>query len=413
MKILVLTDRFLPEISAPSFRTMEHARVWTEMGHEVTVVTCAPNSPHGRLFPGYRNAIHQVETMDGVRVVRLWSYMAANVGVVKRTLDYASFMASAIVLHRKLPECDVILASSPPFFVALAGAALSVLRNRPWIFEIRDLWPASIRAVGASQSPALAWVERVELFLYRHATRLVSVTHSFRRELAARGIPESKNDVATNGVDAAQFSRDLAIHDARAELGVARDAFLAGYMGTVGMAHGLETILDAAERTRSDPGIVWLIVGEGAHRPRLEADAKRRGLDNLLFRDYVPHDRMPSYLAALDVSVVHLKPEPLFRTVIPSKIFESMAMGVPLVMAVEGESAEVVAEAGAGTCVPSGDADAMVEAVRSLRADPEARRAMGERGMRAVRERYDRRRLAEAVLASLRRAVDAWRDSTG
>lgn len=412
MKILVLTDRFLPEISAPSFRTMEHARVWTEMGHEVTVVTCAPNSPHGRLFPGYRNALYQEEVLEGVRVVRLWSYMAANVGVVKRTLDYASFMASTVLLHRKLPVCDVILASSPPFFVAMAGAALSVLLNRPWIFEIRDLWPASIRAVGASNSPALALVERVEMHLYRQATRLVSVTHSFRRELTARGIPASKHDVATNGVDAAQFSRDRATHDARADLGVSSGAFLVGYMGTVGMAHGLETILDAAERTRSDPGIVWLIVGEGAHRARLEADASRRGLGNLLFRDYVPHDRMPSYLAALDVSVVHLKPEPLFRTVIPSKIFESMAMGVPLLMAVEGESAEVVAEAGAGLCVPSGDAAAMVEAVRTLRADPEARRAMGERGMRAVRERYDRRRLAEAVLASLGRAVVAWGETT-
>ena len=409
LKILVLTDRFLPEIAAPSFRTMEHAKIWRDLGHDVTVVTCVPNFPRGKVFEGYRNRLWQEETMDGVRVIRIWSYMVPNEGVLKRTLDYVSFMVSAVLFSPKYPAFDVVLATSPPFFVAIAGAGVSILRNRPWIFEIRDLWPASIRAVGASRSPALALVERLELLLYRHATRIVSLTHSFKRDLVERGIPAEKNDVVTNGVDGELFSRERATLDARAELGIGRDVFLTGYIGTVGLAHGLGTILDAAERTRDERGLAWLILGEGAERAHLEADAARRGLSNVLFRDFVGRERMPSYLAAMDASIVHLKPEPLFKTVIPSKIFEAMAMGVPLVMAVEGESADIVRDAGAGVCVPSGDAEALARAVVELKRDPARARALGESGRTAVRARYDRRRLGEAVLRSLETAVADWR----
>jgi len=187
MKILYLTDRFLPEISAPCFRAMEHAQVWLDRGHEVTVVTCAPNSPRGKIFDGYRNRLYQTETLDGVRVIRLWSYMAANVGVLKRTLDYMSFMFSSIAMCWRFPRFDVIVASSPTFFTAVAGYVISILRRRPWVFLIRDLWPASIRAVGASDSRALDWVEKLELYLYRKAHYIVAVGNAIKADLVGRG----------------------------------------------------------------------------------------------------------------------------------------------------------------------------------------------------------------------------------
>jgi glycosyltransferase involved in cell wall biosynthesis len=412
VRILVLTDRYWPEIAAPSFRLHEHARIWVEEGHDVTVVTCVPNFPKGKVFDGYVHRLWQEETKDGVRIVRLWTYMTANEGIVKRTIDYASYTVAAIVAAPFFSSFDVVLASSPPFFVAIAGWGVSVLRRRPWVFEIRDLWPASIRAVGAKTGPVLGIVERLELFLYRRADRIISLTYSFRDDLARRGIPLDKNDVVTNGVDAACFAPHNATYDARAELGVARDGILAGYIGTVGMAHGLETIVEAASAIRERKDITILILGEGAERSRLEAEARNRGLTNLIFRDFVPHELMPSYLAALDLSIVHLRPDPLFKTVIPSKIFESMAMGIPIVMAVEGESAEIVRSAGAGICVSSGDPAALAAAVTTLADQKDERRRLGENGREAVRKTYGRRPLALAALHALEAAAGEPRGAT-
>ena len=403
MRILIISDRFVPEITAPSFREMEHAQQWIRMGHDVTVVTCAPNFPHGKVFSGYRNRCYQTEMLDGVRVVRIWSYMAANEGTIKRTLDYLSFVFSAIFFFWRYPKFDVILATSPPLFVPIAGYFVSKLRRRPWLFEIRDLWPDSIEAVGAAGGKGrifkiLSWLE---MFLYRKADHIIPLTDSFRENLAARGIPEEKMDVVTNGVDTDKFNRDNIAFDGRERLGVGKDKFLAGYIGTVGLAHGLETLLDAAEQCRDDSRLVFLIMGEGAERGRLEADAKERGLSNVLFHDFVPQEEVVSYLGALDATIVHLRPHPVFKTVIPSKIFENMAMGVPMIYAVEGHSAEIVQEAGAGICIPSGDAGAMAGAVRDLAANPEKQKQLSESGQEAALEKYSRRVKAEDLVRVL------------
>ena len=409
MKILYLTDRFLPEVSAPCFRAMEHARVWVENGHEVTVVTCAPNSPRGKIFDGYRNKLYQTERMDEVSVIRLWSYMAANVGVLKRTLDYLSFMLAAIAMCWRFPRFDVIVASSPTFFTAVAGYVISILRRRPWVFLIRDLWPASIRAVGASDSRALDWVERLELYLYRKAHRIVAVGNAIKADLVSRGIPAEKIDVVTNGVDPEQFNPSRVTFDARPRIGIEAGDFLAGYIGTTGMAHGLETILDAAEHCRDDDRIRFLIMGDGARRQELEDSARRREIPNLLFKDVVPHDQIPSYLASMDLSIIHLRPDPVFRTAIPSKTFECMAMGVPILMGVEGDAARIVEESGSGICIPPGDPDAMAAEVRRLASSPDELRELGRKGMSAVGERYGRPVLALRELASVEAAIEAYR----
>ena len=405
MKILVLTDRFFPEISAPSVRIKDHARVWLELGHEVTIVTCAPNFPRGKLFEGYRNRVHQEEWIDGIRVVRVWSYMTANEGFLKRTLDYTSFMISSTLLSFRYPDFDVILATSPPIFAAAAGYLVSRLRRRPWVFEIRDLWPASIKAVGVGDGPIIRLLERVELFLYRKAHRIVSLTHSFKKDLTARGVPVEKNTVVLNGVDTSAFGPDHVTFDARVDLGVPVDVFLAGYVGTTGMAHGLETVVDAAKLCEDDAGICFLIMGEGAEREKLQNAVARRGLSNVVFHDFAPHDSMPSYLAALDASIVHLRPDPLFKTVIPSKIFEAMAMGTPILMAVEGESAEIVENSGSGLCIPSGNPRAMADAVVRLSNDKTLREKLSRAGRLAADTKFSRRANASALLTSLEAAI--------
>jgi colanic acid biosynthesis glycosyl transferase WcaI len=401
MRILVLTDRFIPEIAAPSFRVMEHARVWSSAGHEVTVVTCAPNFPHGKVFPGYRNRLFQEERIDGIRVVRLWSFMAENKGFVKRIIDNASFMGSAILQSGRFPEFDVILATSPPLFVALAGYAIAKFSGRPWVFELRDLWPASISAVGAMSGRSLALLEKLELFLYRKAAKIIALTNSFKADLAARGIPPDKIDVVENGVDGALFNLSRVTVDARELLGVDKDTFLVGYIGTTGLAHGLETVLDAAEICRENRSIRFLIMGEGAERSRLETLARAKKLSNVMFKDFVAHDEMPSYLKALDLFLVHLRPDPVFRTVIPSKIFEAMAMGVPLLHAVEGESADIVRAAGSGVCIPSGDAQSMAEAVMDLSRQDGKLREMGLRACDVAQREFSREAKAREIIQIL------------
>ncbi len=405
MRILVLTDRFLPETSAPCYRISEHARVWQDLGHEVTVVTCVPNSPYGKVFAGYRNCIFQEEIVDGTRVIRLWTYMAPNERRIRRILDYASFMCSAIVQSPRFQDFDVLVASSPPLFTPLAGWLISAYRNRPWVFLLRDLWPASIGAVGEMKGGILSALESLELHLYRRADRVIAVTHSYKENLIRRGIPGDKIDVVENGVDPTVFDPASIDDEARNRLGLDPDAFLAGYFGTTGMAHGLETLLDAAELCRDDPGTRFLIVGDGAQRVNLEQLAKTKRLENVTFMGFVPHEVMPEYLSCLDVFVVHLRPHSVFNGVIPSKIFEAMAMETPILHAVEGESARVVELAGAGVCVPSGDARAMVDALRKLRDHPAERKALGKRGRRYVMQHYARRVKAEAELNSFLTAV--------
>lgn len=414
MKILVLADNYLPEIAATSFRIHEHAAVWLERGHEVTVVTCAPNWPHGKVFPGFRNRAYQEEWIDGVRVIRVWSYLAANRGFFQRTLDYVSFMFSAVAWCWRFPQFDVVLATSPQFFTAAAGWLISWLRWRPWIFEVRDLWPASIAAVGAAKpSLWLRAMERLELFLYRRAARVITVTEPIRQDLIRRGIDPTKIDVVTNGVNPADFDLDQTFGDARRRLSIPPEAFVTGYVGTTGMAHGLETLLDAAELCRDRRDVWFVIIGDGAERQRLEQLATERGLDNVRFLDRVPRTELPDYLAAFDLPIIHLKRDPVFETVIPSKLLEWMAMSRPVLMAVEGEAARIVTEHACGLCIPSEDPAAMAAAILSAVSDREQLAAMGRRGRVAMLREFNRGVKADEALETLREAAGKFETGGG
>jgi glycosyltransferase involved in cell wall biosynthesis len=399
LRILFLSDNFPPEVNAPASRTHEHCREWVRMGHEVTVVTCAPNFPAGKVYAGYRNRPWSSETMDGIRVVRVWSYITANEGNFRRTLDYVSFMWSATLAGLFLRRHDVLVATSPQFFTACAGYAVSRLRRVPFVFELRDLWPESIKAVGAMRdSFALRWLERLELFLYRKAAAIVTVTHSFRDRLDERGIDVGKVDVVTNGVDLSRFVPRGRDEELAARLGLA-GKFVAGYIGTHGLAHGLETVLDAAEMLASQPdGDRYRVVllGDGARKRHLLEHAARRKLANVVFLDSVPKSEVSRYWSLLDVSIIHLIDDPLFRTVIPSKLFESMGMGVPIAHGVGGESAEIVEQYGVGRVFRSGDAAALASVLQDMAREPavlaEYRRACA----RAAPE-FDRVQLARRM----------------
>jgi glycosyltransferase involved in cell wall biosynthesis len=411
MHILFLTDNFPPEVNAPASRTHEHCRQWVAAGHAVTVITCAPNFPRGRVFDGYRNALWQSETMDGIRVIRVWSYITANEGFMRRVLDYLSFMAMATVAGLFVRRVDVVIGTSPQFFTACAAHLVGMLKRRPWVFELRDLWPESIKAVGAMRdSAALRWIERLEMHLYRRAARIVSVTHSFRRTLGARGIDTAKIDVITNGVDIARFSprpKDAAL---LRKLGL-EGKFVAGYIGTHGMAHALETLLLAAQKLKTLPGgesVRLLLLGDGARKAALKAEAARIGLDNVVFVDSVPKEQVARYWSVLDVSIIHLRRTELFTTVIPSKLFECMGMGIPVLHGVAGESAEIVDREGVGRVFEPENADQLADAVLRLQRDGPLL-ATYRANCRAAAGRYDRAALAMEMLGVLEDVANSWR----
>lgn len=403
MHILFLSDNFPPEVNAPASRTFDHCREWVAQGHRVTVVTCAPNFPAGKLIGNYRNRMFAREQMNGIEVVRVWSYITANEGFLRRTLDYVSYAVSATLASLFVRRVDVIVATSPQFFTACAGWATSVLKWRPYVFELRDIWPESIRAVGAIKSGALLrFLERLELFLYRRAAAVISVTRSFKDNLAGRGIDPGKIEIITNGANVELFTPRPKDEDLVEALGL-KGKFVAGYVGTHGMAHALGTVIAAADMvSKRVDDVHFLMLGDGAEKDALKADATRRGLTNMTFLDTVPKHAVVRYWSLLDAAIVHLRDEPLFREVIPSKIFESMAMGVPILHGVRGESAQIVTEENVGVTFAPEDPGALAEAVIAMSADPEGRRAMVARGPAAARK-YDRKGLANQMLATLQR----------
>jgi len=405
MHILFLTDNFPPEVNAPASRTHEHARQWVAAGEQVTVITCAPNFPKGRVFDGYQNRLWQEEQMDGIRVIRVWTYITANEGFARRVLDYMSFMLSAFIASLWVRRVDVVVGTSPQFFTAVAAWAVAAVKRRPFVFELRDLWPESIKAVGAmKQSMAIEALERLELFLYRRAARIVSVTHAFKQTLVSRGIKADKIEVVTNGVDISRFSprpKDAGLLE---HLGW-QGCFVAGYIGTHGMAHALETLLAAMQALSTHPhgqDVRLLLLGDGARKAHLQAKATELGLDGTVrFVDTVPKAEVARYWSVLDASIIHLQRTPLFTTVIPSKLFECMGMGIPVLHGVAGESAGIVQREGVGLVFEPENAQALAASLLQLKGDAALQERLSQAGLQAA-TRYDRTALALRMLDVLR-----------
>ena len=400
MRILFFSHYFPPEGNAPAARTYDNAVRWVRAGHAVTVVTGVPSHPAGVVFPGYRNRLRQRETVCGVEVLRVWTYLAPNKGKLRRIANYVSYMVSATCFAMWLPRPDIVVATSPQFFCGWAGVLTSRLRRVPLVLEIRDLWPASIAAVGALESrPLLRCLELLERAMYRAATIIVTVGHGYRRELLARGVPEARLHVIPNGIDRARFAPREADAELKRSLGL-EGRFIVGYSGTLGMASGLDVVLRAARtlRERGRDDIAFLLVGDGAVREDLAAAARRDGLERVVFAGRQDPARMPAFLSICDVCLVHLRKLELFSTVLPSKIFEAAGMARPILLGVGGEAREIVETAGCGEFVePENDA-ALVEAVLRLAADPARRRALGEAGRAYVAAHHDRDRLAAEYL---------------
>jgi glycosyltransferase involved in cell wall biosynthesis len=410
MRILFVSQYFPPEPGAPAARVSELTRAWVKAGHEVTVLTALPHHPTGIVPPEYRGKALYREDFHGVNVLRTWIYAAPNKGRVKRSLGYASFSVSAALwgqLHAR-GRPDVVVATSPQLLCGFAGRVISGLRRTPFVFEVRDLWPESIVAVGALPAghPVIRGLELAEVHLYGAARKIVVVTDAFRERLITRGIDPAKLHVIKNGVDLTRFQpapRDTAL---RAELGWG-DRFVVSYVGTHGMAHGLDAVLDVAKKLSARDDVRFLFVGEGAERARLEQRARTEGIANTRFLGALPRDRMNEVYATSDACLVSLRKTDLFTTVIPSKIFEIAAMARPIVLSVDGEARAIVEASRGGVFVPPEDVDSMANAITTFANDPARGISMGERGRAYVAKEFDREALAMRYLDVLEEAVAA------
>ena len=396
MKILFLTDNFPPEVNAPASRTFEHVKEWHKAGHDITVITCAPNFPKGEVYAGYKNKLYQTEMMDGVKVVRVWSYIAENKGFVKRTLDYISYSVTSFFAGL-FQKTDIIVATSPQFFTALSGRTLAFWRHKPWIMEVRDLWPESIKTVGAMKDNMfIRYFEWEEMRCYKSAKKIVVVTDSFKRTLISRGVPEGKISVVKNGV-----SRDLFKPQPKDEalvksLGLEGKRII-GYIGTHGMAHKLDFILRCAKNMEGKNDYHFLLIGSGAEKANLMKMKEDMDITNVTMLDSVPKSEVHRYISILDLSLINLKKSPLFTTVIPSKIFENAGMEIPIIMGVEGEAQEIVEKYGAGLCFePENEAD-FNEKLTMLLSDDDLYQRCKE-GCRRLSIDFDRKKLASDML---------------
>lgn len=398
MKILFLTHYFYPEGNAPATRTYEHCKCWVKQGHSVTVVTCAPNCPSGVVYDGYKNRLFCKETIDGITVVRLWTFLAPNKGFFRRILNYLSYMAAACLYSAcQFRKPDVLIATSPQFFCGWAGVVCRFFRRWPFILEIRDIWPESITTVGAmKKSLIIRILEKMETIMYRSADHIVAVGNGYKKKITDKGIPQEKVSVITNGVMPDFFTREPAEKALRSKYGSV-GKFVCAYIGTVGMAHGLEVVLkaaDAAGSGRFDDVVFW-IVGDGAERESLEEKAKAMKLENVVFTGRLPKEMMQSVIAECDAVLVHLRGSELFGTVIPSKIFEFMAGNLPIIMGVKGPALEIVLESSGGVEMTPDDPESLLKSIDAIRQSPPDT----FRGRNYVMKHYNRERLAGEMIA--------------
>lgn len=401
MHILFLTHYFPPEVNAPASRTYENAKRWVKAGHQVTVITCAPNHPNGVVYPGYKNRLWQWDELDGIRILRVMIYISANRGVKKRIANYLSYMFSATAFCRLVKRVDLVVSTSPQFFCGLSGYFVSRLHACPWVVEIRDLWPESILAVGAiTNKNVVNLLQRLERFLYEKADHIVSLTQSFKRHIVGKGIPDEKVSIITNGADLEKFT-PLPKQNGFRKRNNLNGKFIVSYVGTHGMAHALETVLETGKMLEGEPRIQFLLVGDGAEREKLVKLKTELDVRNVLMLPQQKKEDVFEILAASDACMVLLRKTDLFKTVIPSKMFEAMAMERPVILGVDGESREIVEKSNTGICIEPENAEELAAAVLKLDGDTELLHKLGNNGREFVEGYYNRDTLANEYLSLL------------
>lgn len=346
--ILFISDNFYPESNALANRLYDHARSWRTKGYKVTIITCAPNFPRGKIFNGYKNKWRYVEYISGIKVIRIKSYITENKGFFKRILDYISFALHASIQGLFVKNPCIVIGTSPQPFPVFSAWFIAKVKRKPFVFELRDLWPESIIAVDAMKhkSLLLRWFGYLIRCMYRSADVIISVTDSFKQILIEKeNISSNKIVVHKNGVRFDSIKPTVSCDSLKKHYQLDQRKFLVGYVGTIGMAHSVETIIEAARAISAESkyqynNIHFVIMGSGANADKVKSLCYNNS--NITFIDGGSREDAINIISILDAAIVHLKDSELFCTVIPSKIFEIMALGKPILLGVKGEARNIV-----------------------------------------------------------------------
>jgi len=407
MRINIICQYYPPEIGAPQARLSEMAREWLKQGHDVTVLTGIPNHPTGIIPPEYQGKIFMKETVGDIQIWRHWLYATPNQGFFKKTLAHISFMTTIVLyslFRGKRP--DVLIVSSPNFFSVISTYIISRIRRVPYVFEVRDLWPGIFVELGVLKNRYLIrLLEMIELFLYRRAACVVPVTKGFAEDMIRRDIPANKIEVITNGVDLDMYKPGQREDNLRSQIGLSEDQFIILYIGAHGISHGLPKVLDAAESLQEEKDVHFLFVGEGAVKSKLIELTEKKQLQNVTFMPGQPREKVSDFYHLADVCLVPLSDVPGLSTFIPSKMFEIMGCGKPIIAPLWGESADILTKSGASLVIPPENPEELVSAIKELKINPEECRRMGKCGRAFVEKHYDRKMLARKYLALLDRVV--------
>lgn len=393
MHIVLITHYFPPEVNAPAQRAYEHARIWVEKGHKVTIVTAAPSHPYGKLYEGYTNrTVREID--DGIHLIRLRTILGANKGVFRRSLNYFSFMWAVQSYRNQLRDADIVISTSPQFLCGLSGKAVAKAAGVAWILEIRDIWPDSIVAVGATRKNLITkLLGALAARAYRQCDKIISVSPGYKEHFIQNNIPAEKIALIPNGVTLSPITEAARFDDFPC-LAPIKGRFIIGYVGTFGMAHRLLTVLRAAKAMKNRSDVGFLLVGSGAERDTLAGYIQQHNLENVVLMEQQPQQAVQKLYSLIDASIVHLKKHDVFTTVIPTKLLEAMANGKPVLLGAEGTARKILTKANAGLAFEPENSASLVEAIDTLRKSPESVKQFSANGKSYVSEHFDRRQMA-------------------
>ena len=406
MRIVFFTDHFIPEISAPAAHIFDRCKIWNEQGHDVTIITNIPNYPLGKPYEGYKNQIRKWDTIEGIKVLRVGTFMAENKGTILRTLDYISFAISSFLNSLSLSKPDVVYSTSPHIFAPLGAIGFAWLKRVPHVLEVRDLWPESIAATTGMRRDS--WIFKLflslEMFIYRSSTKIIVFTESFRSHISSKGISGSKLEVVINGANTNLFGDPEYDIELARELGL-EEKFVVGYFGTHGLSHGLINAIRAAALIKDD-GISFLFVGEGAEKDAMMALADDLGVSNVCFVGQQLREKIPKFWGICNIGLVHLKNDPVFETVIPSKIFETMAAGRPIMYSGPvSDGSKLILEHQCGLVAKPDDPEDLALKINELKNNPQFVMTLASNAKKAS-PNFSRERQAVRTLDVLKAAAN-------
>ncbi|HMA77010.1 MAG TPA: glycosyltransferase family 4 protein [Candidatus Krumholzibacteriaceae bacterium] len=395
-KVLFLSHYFPPEVNAPARRTYEHAIKWVANGSQVTIITNHPNHPHGHLYKGYKNRWISRERIDGINVIRVKTYLTANKGITRRAVNFVLYMVMAVFASIKVKKVDVVIATSPQFFCGLAGTIIKKIKRVRFILEIRDLWPDSIIAVGTLKEGFLVRVLRfMEKYMYFSADKIVTLTDTFKEHIEKTGYPARKITTIPNSFDLDNFESEEEIYSEFLK----SSKFICSYIGTFGMAHNLEVVLKAAKYLRDTGDIHFLLIGDGAEKAEIVEKLEKMNLENVTILPLQPKERVMDFYRISDIGLIMLKDSVLFSSVIPSKMFEYMAVKSPVIMSVpRGEATAIVEKHDCGVLCDPDSPSKLADCIWDFYSNPEKLEKCGNNGLKAVMEIYNRETLASKYL---------------